>query len=139
MYVKHLQEYLDKFTEGQQGRRGNAVSDAKIYIMTKKGYLEEIKRIEVHQSNNPMDTSLRVVLKPNREEKLILPPGYIKDYQHLNTGVTLKNAWHQSVNFIKKLRERSVIFPLLDLKIIAYMALLIYWSAMILATFSLSN
>ena len=48
--------------------------------MTKKGYLEEIKRIEVHQSNNPMDTSLRVVLKPNREEKLILPPGYIRDY-----------------------------------------------------------
>ena len=32
MYVRHLQEYLDKFTEGQQGRRGNAVSDAKIYI-----------------------------------------------------------------------------------------------------------
>ena len=80
MYVRHLQEYLDKFTEGQQGRRGNDVSDAKIYIMTNKGYLEEIKRIEVHQSNNPMDTSLRVVLKPQREEKLILPPGYIKDY-----------------------------------------------------------
>ena len=76
MYVKHLQEYLEKFTEGQQGRRGNAVSDAKIYIMTKKGYLEEIKRIEVHQSNNPLDNSL----KPNREEKLILPPGYVKDY-----------------------------------------------------------
>ena len=68
MYVRHLQEYLDKFTEGQNGRRGNAVSDAKIYIMTSKGYLEEIKRIEVHQSNNPLDTSLRVVLKPNREE-----------------------------------------------------------------------
>ena len=71
---------LEKFTEGQNGRRGNAVSDAKIYIMTKKGYLEEIKRIEVHQSNNPLDSSLRVVLKPNREEKLILPPGYIRDY-----------------------------------------------------------
>ena len=80
MYVRHLQEYLDKFTEGNAGRRGNAVSDAKIYIMTKKGYLEEIKRIEVHESANPLDTSLRVVLKPNKEEKLILPPGYIKDY-----------------------------------------------------------
>ena len=42
MYVKHLQEYLDKFTEGRNGMRGNAVSDAKIYIMTRKGYLEEI-------------------------------------------------------------------------------------------------
>ena len=80
MYVKHLQEYLDKFTEGNNGKRGNAVSDAKIYIMTRKGYLEEIKRIEVHESNNPLDSSIRVVLKPNREEKLILPPGYIKDY-----------------------------------------------------------
>ena len=80
MYVRHLQEYLDKFTEGRNGMRGKAVSDAKIYIMTRKGYLEEIKRIEVHESNNPMDTSLRVVLKPNKEEKLILPPGYIKDY-----------------------------------------------------------
>ena len=46
MYVKHLQEYLDKFTEGQQGRRGNAVSDAKIYIMTRKGYLEEINGLK---------------------------------------------------------------------------------------------
>jgi hypothetical protein len=44
VYVKHLQEYLGKFTEGNNGRQGNAVSDAKIYIMTSKGYLEEIKR-----------------------------------------------------------------------------------------------
>ena len=80
VYVKHLQEYLDKFTEGPKGRRGNAVSNARIYIMSNKGYLEEIKRIEVHESNNPNDTSIRVVLKPQREEKLILPPGYIKDY-----------------------------------------------------------
>ena len=80
MFVKHLQEYLDKFTEGTNGMRGNAISNARIYIMTSKGYLEEIKRIEVHESNTPKDTSIRVVLKPNREEKLILPPGYIKDY-----------------------------------------------------------
>ena len=80
MYVKHLQEYLSKFTEGNDGRRGNAVTDPKINIMTIKGYLEEIKRIELHERTNPLDTSLRVVLKPNREEKLILPPGYIKDY-----------------------------------------------------------
>ena len=80
MFVRHLQEYLDKFTEGNNGRRGNAVSNAKIYIATKGGYLEEIRRIEVHESTNPNATSIRVVLKPNREEKLILPPGYVKDY-----------------------------------------------------------
>ena len=76
MFVKHLQEYLDQFTNG---KRGNAISNARIY-MQMGGHLEEIKRIEVHESNNPKDTSIRVVLKPNREEKLILPPGYIKDY-----------------------------------------------------------
>ena len=80
MFVKHLQEYLDKFTEGPGGRRGNAVSDAKVYIMSRTGYLEEIRRIEVHESNDVKDTSLRVVLKPQREDKIILPPGYIKDY-----------------------------------------------------------
>lgn len=80
MFVKHLQEYLDKFTEGTNGARGNAVSNARIYIMSKKGYLEEIKRIEVHQNNEPGDSSIRVVLKPQREEKLIMPPGFVKDY-----------------------------------------------------------
>ena len=29
---------------------------------------------------DPKDISIRVVLKPQREEKIILPPGYIKDY-----------------------------------------------------------
>ena len=80
MFVKHMQEYLDKFTEGPNGRRGNAVSHARIYIALPNGYLEEIRRIEVHESNKPGDNSLRVVLKPNKEEKLILPPGYVKDY-----------------------------------------------------------
>ena len=80
MFVRHLQEYLTKFTEGRNFKQGNAVSNARIYIAMPNGYLEEIKRIEVHASNNPMDTSLRVVLKPNKEEKLILPPGYVKDY-----------------------------------------------------------
>ena len=80
MFVRHLQEYLTKFTEGRNFKQGNAVSNARIYIAMPNGYLEEIRRIEVHESTNPLDTSLRVVLKPNREEKLILPPGYVKDY-----------------------------------------------------------
>ena len=61
-------------------KNGNAVSSARIYIAMPNGYLEEIRRIEVHESTKPGDTSVRVVLKPNKEEKLILPPGYIKDY-----------------------------------------------------------
>tara|TARA_R100001015_G_C4589770_1_gene145380 strand:+ start:639 stop:881 length:243 start_codon:yes stop_codon:yes gene_type:complete len=80
VYVKHLQEYLDKFTQGPGGTRGNAISNAKIYVMSEKGYLEEIRRIEVHESTDPKDVSVRVVLKPQREELLIMPPGYVKDY-----------------------------------------------------------
>ena len=80
MLIKHLQDYLEKFTEGPGGKRGNAVSNARVYIMDEKGFLEEIKRIEVHESNKPGDSSVRVVLKPNKEELLIMPPGYIKDY-----------------------------------------------------------
>ena len=47
MFVKHLQEYLDKFTDG---KKGNAVSNATIYMQV-GNYLEEIKRIEVQESN----------------------------------------------------------------------------------------
>jgi len=80
MFVKHLQDYLEKFTEGPGGTRGNAVSNARIYIMTEKGFLEEIKRIEVHESTIIGDGSIKVVLKPQREEKLILNPGVAKEY-----------------------------------------------------------
>ena len=73
MYVKHLQEYLDKFTEGTDGRRGNAVSNARVYIMSKTGYLEEIRRIEVQESNIIGNDSIRVVFKPTRNKILIAP------------------------------------------------------------------
>ena len=53
----------------------------------------------------------------------------------MNDDVTPKNTWDQSVNYIKKLKKVLVIFRLFDLKIIAYMGLLIYWSAMLGATF----
>ncbi len=83
MYVKHLQEYLDKFTRGRVDLSGKPIIQKKIFIYV-NGHLEEIKRIEVHESpadpKNPLDASVRVVLKPQREEKLILPQGYIRDY-----------------------------------------------------------
>ena len=37
------------------------------------GHLEEIKRIEVQESNLIGDTSIRVVLKPQRERLIIAP------------------------------------------------------------------
>jgi len=54
----------------------------------------------------------------------------------MNDNVTLKNAWHQSVNYIKNLKK---ILPQLagsDLKTLALPVLLIYWAIIILAPFS---
>ena len=69
MFVKHLQEYLDQFTDG---KRGNAVSNARIY-MQMNGHLEEIKRIEVQDSNIIGQSSIRVVLKPTSQKIIIAP------------------------------------------------------------------
>ena len=69
MFVKHLQEYLDQFTDG---KKGNAVSNAKIYIEV-NGHLEEIKRIEVQESNIIGQSAIRVVLKPTRQKIIIAP------------------------------------------------------------------
>ena len=72
MFVKHLQQYLDRFTQGENGRQGNAVSYARVYMQV-GGHLEEIKRIEVQESNIIGDMSIRVVLKPQRERLIIAP------------------------------------------------------------------
>ena len=69
MFVKHLQEYLDQFTDG---KRGNAVSNARIY-MEVQGHLEEIKRIEVQESNIIGQSAIRVVFKPTKEKIIIAP------------------------------------------------------------------
>ena len=69
MFVKHLQEYLDQFTDG---RKGNAISNARIY-MEVNGHLEEVRRIEVQESNIIGQSMIRVVLKPTRQKLIIAP------------------------------------------------------------------
>ena len=69
MFVKHLQEYLDQFTDG---KKGNAVSNALVY-MEVNGHLEEIKRIEVQESNIIGQSAIRVVLKPTKQKLIIAP------------------------------------------------------------------
>ena len=69
MFVKHLQEYLDQFTDG---KKGNAVSNATIYMQV-NGHLEEVKRIEVQESNIIGQNSIRVVLKPTKQKLIIAP------------------------------------------------------------------
>jgi len=69
MFVKHLQEYLDQFTDG---KKGNAVSNARIYMQV-GGHLEEIKRIEVQESNIIGQSAIRVVFKPESQKIIIAP------------------------------------------------------------------
>ena len=69
MFVKHLQEYLDQFTNG---KRGNAISNAEIY-MEVNNHLEKIARIEVQESNIIGQPSIRVVLKPEQERIIVSP------------------------------------------------------------------
>ena len=69
MFIKHLQEYLDQFTDG---KKGNAISNARIYMHV-NGHLEEIRRIEVQESNIIGQSAVRVVLKPTRSKLIIAP------------------------------------------------------------------
>ena len=69
MFVKHLQEYLDQFTDG---KKGNAVSNARNYMQV-GGHLEEIKRIEVQESNIIGQSAIRVVFKPESQKIIIAP------------------------------------------------------------------
>jgi|TARA_B000000441_G_scaffold131777_1_gene116933 hypothetical protein len=54
-----------------------------------------------------------------------------------NDIVPSKNRWVQKLNSIEKLKKIYQTFRGLDLKILAYPALLIYWAIIILGTFSL--
>jgi len=80
MRVKDLQQYLSKFTEAKSdgSRQGNAISNA-IVMVEKDGYLEEIKRMEVHEHSTPLighggHTAHRLVFKSETKKNLIIPP-----------------------------------------------------------------
>ena len=79
MRVQDLQQLLEKFTDQL---KGNAISSATIYV-EKNGYLEEVRRIEVQENNiigkRPI-SGVRLVMKIANEQRLVLPPGYMKDY-----------------------------------------------------------
>ena len=70
MYVKNLQEFLESFTS----KKGNAISNAKIYV-EKNGYLEEIKRMEVHESQLIGSPSIKLVVKTQDEQTLHIDEG----------------------------------------------------------------
>ena len=71
MFVKHLQEYLEQFTV-IKGKKTTGIGNARIYMQIGP-HLEEIKRIEVQESNIIGQNSIRVVFKPMKEQTIIAP------------------------------------------------------------------
>jgi hypothetical protein len=77
MRVRDLQEFLSKFTESKKdgSRQGNAMSDAVIMVEI-NGFLEEIKKMEVHENNQTIiglhknHQSHRLVLKTKSDRKI---------------------------------------------------------------------
>ena len=87
MRVRDLQEFLAKFTESKKdgSMQGNALSDAVLYVEV-NGYLEEIKRMEVHENSQTIigatgnHQSHRLVLKTKQDRKIIIPNKMRNDY-----------------------------------------------------------
>ena len=87
MRVRDLQEFLSKFTESKKdgSRQGNAMSDAVLYVEV-NGYLEEIKRMEVHENSQTIigatrnHQSHRLVLKTKQDRNIIIPDKMRNDY-----------------------------------------------------------
>jgi len=80
MLVHDLQNFLSKFTEGsKKGSNGNALSHAKLYV-ERDGYLEEIRRMEIHESNIIGKPGHRLVLKTQKEKVFKLEDSLKKDY-----------------------------------------------------------
>ena len=69
MFIKDLMRYLDHFIDG---KKGNAINNAKVYMKVGP-YLEEVKRIDVEESNLIGDASVRVVFKPTKKQIIKAP------------------------------------------------------------------
>ena len=61
--------YLEHFIDGD---KGTAINNAKVYMKVGP-YLEEVKRIDVEESNLIGEGSIRVVFKPTKKEIIIAP------------------------------------------------------------------
>ena len=66
MRLRDLQQILDQFTRGQ---KGTMISDCPVYIETMTGHLEEVRRIEIQESNIIGDANpARLVIKADKNE-----------------------------------------------------------------------
>jgi len=66
MRLRDLQQILDQFTRGQ---KGTMISDCPVYIETMTGHLEDVRRIEIQESNLIGDANpARLVIKADKNE-----------------------------------------------------------------------
>ena len=72
MRLRHLMEYLTEFMDNKGKGQKGSLGDASVFMHI-GGHLEEIKRIEVQESTIIGANSVRIVLKPMKEERIIAP------------------------------------------------------------------
>ena len=66
MRLRDLQQILDRFTNGQ---KGTVISECPVYIETMSGHLEDVRRIEIQESNLIGDANpARLVIKADKNE-----------------------------------------------------------------------
>ena len=66
MRLRDLQQILDQFTKGQ---KGTMISDCPVYIETMSGHLEDVRRIEIQESNIIGDSNpARLVIKADNDK-----------------------------------------------------------------------
>jgi hypothetical protein len=68
--MEFMQEFMDNKGKGQKGSLG----DASVFMHV-GNHLEEIKKIEVQESTIIGANSMRIVLKPMKEERILAPTG----------------------------------------------------------------
>jgi hypothetical protein len=66
--MEFMQDFMDNKGKGQKGSLG----DASVFMHV-GNHLEEIKKIEVQESTIIGANSMRIVLKPMREKRIISP------------------------------------------------------------------
>ena len=71
MRVRELMNYLTEFMDNK-GKVGTGLGDASVFMQV-GNHLEEIRRIEVQESTIIGANSMRVVLKPMRQKRIISP------------------------------------------------------------------
>ena len=66
MRLRDLLQILEKFTNGQ---KCTIISDCPVYIETMSGHLEDVRRIEIQESNLIGDSNpARLVIKADKNE-----------------------------------------------------------------------